>query len=200
MDTLYWTLLSIPSIIIASSIHEFAHAYVAYKLGDPTPKMMDRLSLNPLRHIDPLGAISMILFRFGWSKPVPVRESYFKNPVLGTALTSLAGPLSNLIVASICALFNILPFPDPVLIFIYVFAIVNLSLAVFNLLPIPPLDGHKVIRALLPEKLRDGWEKLERYSWLLIVLLILPYSPVGTLISGYISTTLNFFLNILGFY
>ncbi len=200
MDNLYWFILSIPAIIIASTIHEFAHAYTAYKLGDPTAKMMDRLSLNPLKHIDPLGAIAMVLFHFGWSKPVPINESYFRNPILGTALVSIAGPLSNLLMACICALLNLLPLPDAIQIFVYVFAIVNISLAVFNLLPIAPLDGHKIVRALLPKNLRLGWEKLERYSWILIVLLLVPYSPVDTLISGYISSTLNFFLNTLGFY
>jgi Zn-dependent protease len=200
MDNLYWFILSIPAIIIASTIHEFAHAYTAYKLGDPTAKMMDRLSLNPLKHIDPLGAIAMVLFHFGWSKPVPINESYFRNPILGTALVSIAGPLSNLLMACICALLNLLPLPDAIQIFVYVFAIVNISLAVFNLLPIAPLDGHKIVRALPPKNLRLGWEKLERYSWILIVLLLVPYSPVDTLISGYISSTLNFFLNTLGFY
>jgi len=199
MDTLYWTLLSIPSIIIASSIHEFAHAYTAYKLGDPTPKMLDRLTLNPLKHIDPIGAISMILFRFGWSKPVPINESYFKKPILGTALTALAGPFSNLLIAGLCGLINIISFPEPIQIFLYIFTIVNLSLAIFNLIPIPPLDGHKVVRAFLPEKLRIYWENLERYSWILIVLLLIPYSPLEIIVSRYILVTLNFFLHILGF-
>jgi Zn-dependent protease len=196
MSSLSWTLLSIPSIIIASTIHEFSHAYTAYKLGDPTSKMMDRLTLNPLKHIDPIGAVCMILFRFGWSKPVPINESYFKNPVLGTALTALAGPLSNFLVAGICALLNLLPLPVWVQIFIYIFAVVNLSLAIFNLIPIPPLDGHKVVRALLPGKLRYYWEKLEKYSWILIILILFPFSNI---ISGYILNVLNFFLNLLGF-
>lgn len=199
MDTLYWTLLSIPSIVIASSIHEFAHAYTAYKLGDPTPKILDRLTLNPLKHIDPIGAISMILFRFGWSKPVPINEGYFKKPVLGTAITALAGPFSNLLIAGICGLINLINLPEPIQIFLYIFTIVNLSLAIFNLIPIPPLDGHKVVRAFLPKKLRLTWEGLEKYSWILIVLLLIPYSPLELVVSRYILTTLNFFLRILGF-
>ena len=196
MDTIFWIVLSVPSIIIASSFHEYAHAYTAYKLGDPTPKMMDRLTLNPLKHIDPIGAISMIIFRFGWSKPVPINESYFKNPVLGTALTALAGPVSNFLLAGICGLINMFNPSGYLGLFIYVFAIVNLSLGIFNLIPIPPLDGHKVVRALLPKKMRYSWEKLEKYSWVLILLLIFPFS---NFVSGYISSTLNFFLNILGF-
>lgn len=196
METLYWTLLSIPSIIVASSIHEFSHAYTAYKLGDPTSKMMDRLTLNPLKHIDPVGAICMILFRFGWSKPVPINESYFKKPVLGTALTALAGPLSNFFVAGTCGLINLISLPDSIQIFIYIFAMTNLSLAIFNLLPIPPLDGHKVIRALLPGKLRYSWERLEKYSWILIILILFPFS---NFISSYILNMLSFFLNLLGF-
>jgi len=197
MDTLNWTLLSIPSIILASSIHEFAHAYAAYKLGDPTPKMMDRLTINPLKHIDPVGALSMILFRFGWSKPVPINEGYFKRPVLGTAVTAFAGPFSNFLMAGICALINKIPsLPLFIQIFIYVFAIVNLSLAIFNLIPIPPLDGHKVVRAILPKRLRVYWEGLEKYSWILIILILFPFSGV---VSQYIVNTLNFFLQLLGF-
>ncbi len=196
MNNLYWILLSVPSIIIASSFHEFAHAYTAYKLGDPTPKMIDRLTLNPLKHIDPIGAISMILFRFGWSKPVPINEGYFKKPVLGTALTALAGPVSNFLLAGVCGLINLISLPELMQIFIYIFAMVNLSLAIFNLIPIPPLDGHKVIRALLPEKLRYSWERLERYSWILIILILFPFS---NLVSNYILNTLGLFLNLLGF-
>lgn len=199
MNTLDWILLSVPAIIIASTIHEFAHAYTAYRLGDPTAKMMDRLSLNPLKHIDPVGAICMVLFHFGWSKPVPINEEYFKKPVLGTALTALAGPASNLLVACLCGLLNLINLPDPIWIFLYVFTVVNLSLAVFNLLPIAPLDGHKIVRAVLPEKARSVWEKMERYSWIFIILLLIPYSPIDSLLTGYISSTLNFFLNILGF-
>jgi Zn-dependent protease len=197
MDTLNWTILSIPSIILASSIHEFAHAYAAYKLGDPTPKMMDRLTINPLKHIDPIGAISMILFRFGWSKPVPINEGYFKRPVLGTAITAFAGPFSNFLIAGICALINKIPnLPLFIQIFIYVFVIVNLSLAIFNLIPIPPLDGHKVVRAILPKRLRASWEGLEKYSWILIILILFPFSGF---VSQYIVNTLNFFLQLLGF-
>lgn len=199
MNTLDWILLSVPAIIIASTIHEFAHAYTAYRLGDPTAKMMDRLSLNPLKHIDPIGALCMVLFHFGWSKPVPINEDYFKKPVLGTALTALAGPVSNLLMACICGLLNLINLPDPIWIFLYVFTVVNLSLAVFNLLPIAPLDGHKIVRAVLPEKARSVWEKMERYSWIFIILLLIPYSPIDSLLTGYISSTLNFFLNILGF-
>ena len=201
-DTLYWIVFAIPSILIASTVHEYAHGWMAYKLGDLTAKVNGRLTLNPLAHIDPIGALSMALFRFGWSKPVPINEYNFKNRELGTALTALAGPVSNFILASITALlFHIFNVDISTLIglFLYTFIIVNLSLAIFNLIPIPPLDGHKIIRALLPKKLRYYWERLEKVSFIFIILLLIPFSPVGNAVSILISNVLNFFLTLLGF-
>ncbi|MCK9368953.1 site-2 protease family protein [Candidatus Dojkabacteria bacterium] len=193
-DNLLWYIFAIPALIIASTIHEYAHAFVAYKLGDATAKANGRLSLNPLSHIDPIGAISMIIFRIGWSKPVPINEYNFKNPVWGTALVSIAGPLSNVILAIIIAILYKF-FPNP---FFYVFIIINISMGVFNLIPIPPLDGSKIVRAFLPKGIRYFWEKLERFVPFIFLLFLIPFSPLSSLTSNLIGNALDFFLRILG--
>ncbi len=198
----YWILVAIPSIVIASTTHEYAHALAAFKLGDPTAKAEGRLTLNPLKHIDPIGAICMILFRFGWSKPVPINEYNFKKREIYTALVAFAGPLSNLLLALLTSLlFKILPEnTDPLIVYLlYSFATINIALAVFNLLPIPPLDGHKVVRAILPKRLRYYWEKLEKYSIILILLLVLPFSPISKYVFTFISSILSKTLTLLGF-
>ena len=136
-DFLYWLLFAIPSILIASTIHEYAHGLAAFWLGDPTAKAHGRLTLNPLAHIDPVGALSMIIFKFGWSKPVPINEYNFRNREFGTAITSLAGPFSNLVVVLICAginyIFNINLFTIGGTFFLS-FITINLALAFFNLI------------------------------------------------------------------
>lgn len=201
-ETIYWILFAIPSIIIASTIHEFAHGYAAFRLGDPTAKAAGRLTLNPLSHIDPLGALSMIIFRFGWSKPVPINEYNFEKRELGTAITALAGPISNLVVAIVCGLIHYIfqnNIPTLVLVFLISFTTINLALAYFNLLPIPPLDGHKIVRAILPKKIKYYWEELEKFQLLLIVLLILPITPYGSIAAIFISTLISKSLGILGF-
>jgi len=201
-EFIYWIVVAVPSILIASTVHEYAHAYSAYKLGDPTAKAEGRLTLNPLKHIDPIGALSMILFRFGWSKPVPINEYNFEKRETYTALTALAGPVSNLILASLAGLTNYILNSDPnslIVFLLYIFTTINIALAIFNLIPIPPLDGHKVVRALLPKNLRYYWEKLERYSLILILLLILPFSPLQKFTFSFIGNTLDTFLSILGF-
>lgn len=201
-EFIYWVIVAVPSILIASTVHEYAHAYSACKLGDPTAKAEGRLTLNPLKHIDPIGALSMIIFRFGWSKPVPINEYNFEKRETYTALTALAGPVSNLILASIAGFINyIFEFDSNSLIvfLLYIFATINIALAIFNLIPIPPLDGHKVVRALLPKNIRYFWEKLERYSLILILVLILPFSPLQKFTFTFIGNTLDTFLTILGF-
>ncbi len=202
-ETIYWVLFAIPSILIASTIHEYAHAWAAVKLGDLTPKMSGRLTLNPISHIDPIGALSMILLRFGWSKPVPINEHNFENREIGTAITSIAGPLSNIFTLLLTALIHFLvkPYaPDIALTFLITFAMINLVLAVFNLIPIPPLDGHKIVRAILPRSIRYYWEELEKFSILLIILLIIPVFPFGSIASLIISSILGKTLTVLGFF
>jgi Zn-dependent protease len=201
-DTLYWIIFAVPSILIASTIHEYAHGLVAFKLGDPTAKAEGRLTLNPLSHIDPLGALSMIIFRFGWSKPVPINENNFDKRELGTAITALAGPISNLLLACLLAIINLIFQPNLNSIlgnFILTFTVINLALAFFNLIPIPPLDGHKIIRAILPRKARYQWERLEKFSILLLILLIFPLLPSGSIAGTYMSAVITKTLDLLGF-
>jgi Zn-dependent protease len=201
-DTLYWIIFAIPSILIASTIHEYAHGLAAFKMGDPTAKAAGRLTLNPIPHIDPLGALCMIIFRFGWSKPVPINENNFDKRELGTAVTALAGPISNLLVAGLLALINCFLNPDLNSIFgsfLLTFTTINLALAFFNLLPIPPLDGHKIVRAILPRKIRYYWENLEKFSIILLVILIVPITASGSLASIYMSATITKTLVLLGF-
>ena len=201
-DTFYWILFAIPSILIASTVHEYAHGLAAFKLGDPTAKAEGRLTLNPLAHIDPLGALSMIIFRFGWSKPVPINEYNFEKREIGTAITAVAGPLSNLLLALIVSLINFILKPEAFSIlwsFFLTFTMINLGLAFFNLIPIPPLDGHKIVRAILPRKVRYFWEDLEKFRILLLIIVIAPIMPQGSLASLFITTTITKGLQLLGF-
>jgi Zn-dependent protease len=201
-DTMYWIIFAIPSILIASTIHEYAHGLAAFKLGDPTAKAAGRLTLNPLPHIDPIGALCMVLFRFGWSKPVPINEYNFEKREVGTAITALAGPISNILVTSLLALINYIFSPDLNSLlgsFLLTFTIINLALAFFNLLPVPPLDGHKIVRAILPKRLRYYWERLEKFSIILLVILIVPITSSGSLAGVYISTMITESLVLLGF-
>lgn len=195
----YWIIFAIPSIVIASTFHEYAHAWTATKLGDLTSKVNGRLTLNPLKHIDPLGALCMILFKFGWSKPVPINEYNFENRTRDTALVSIAGPLSNFFLLLVISALNSLLRPTGGLaVFFVTFAMVNIVLAIFNLLPIPPLDGHKIARAFLPQKARYYWENLERFQIPFLIILLIPIFPFGSIISLLISKVSSFLLPVLG--
>jgi Zn-dependent protease len=168
------------SLMIAFTVHEFAHAYVAYKFGDPTAKRQGRLTLNPSVHLDPLGTIFLLLFGFGWARPVPVNRFNFKNPRLAGILTSVAGPLSNLLMAFIGGfiLLVIAGLGDgPILNFIFSlcfwFIYLNVLLFVFNLIPIPPLDGYRIVSDLLPNDTRAKLSQYEIYGVLIFLVLVL---------------------------
>lgn len=200
-QTSYWIfriLFIVPAVIIGSTIHEYAHALLAWKQGDPTARAEGRLTLNPLAHIDPFGLLAMILAGFGWSKPVPVNEYYFDRKVLGTAIVSIAGPLSNFLVALVAAFFiRLLPDAGILTDFLIMFLFVNLSLAIFNLIPVPPLDGYRIARLIMPNSLRYYWEKLETYFPIILILLISPFSPIGNLVLTFISDLLTKIASIL---
>ena len=174
--TLY-ILTALASLIILS-IHELSHALASYKLGDPTAKALGRLTLNPLKHIDVFGAICMVLFRFGWAKPVPIDPRYFKKPKRDFAIVALAGPLSNLLMAFFSAFLYLFVFAlvrdlkfesefklsivQTVINFLYIFHVVNVGYAVFNLLPVPPLDGSRILNVILPERIYFRIMRYER--------------------------------------
>jgi Zn-dependent protease len=148
------------ALVIAISVHEFAHALAAYKLGDPTAKYHGRLTLNPLAHLDPLGTLMIFFVHFGWGKPVPVNPYHFKNPVKDSALVSLAGPMSNFLVAFLFALpIKYLGYAIPAEILIILWAIVDLNilLGIFNLLPFPPLDGSKIFAVFIPANKQNAY-------------------------------------------
>jgi Zn-dependent protease len=172
-----------PAILFAVVIHEYAHGLVANGLGDPTPRYAGRLTLNPMKHLDPLGTAMLFLVRVGWARPVPVNPAYFSNPRVGMIWVSLAGPGANMAAAMACGLLLRLIAPVArgptswameALIIIFTWGmIINLILAAFNLLPVPPLDGSKILMGLLPARGGRVFRRLQRWSPILLLALIL---------------------------
>jgi len=183
-----WNVLSefiymIP-VVLSLPFHEVAHGYVSYKLGDPTAKDQGRLSLNPLKHLDPLGTLLMFLVHFGWAKPVPINPMYYKNRKMGTLLVALAGPVSNLLLSFLfsilLAILNAylmsheLTWITVALINIfYLFINVNVYLAIFNLIPVPPLDGSKILAGVLPDQKYWAFLQHERTIGMIFFLVII---------------------------
>lgn len=191
-------LISIPGLIIAILFHELAHGYTAYLLGDDTAKEDGRLSLNPIRHIDPVGLLFMVVFRFGWAKAVPINPMKFKNRKRDTFLVSIAGVVTNFILALMSALILVHVPIKSELIFqmILVTMWYNIMLGVFNLLPFPPLDGSKVVASFLPTKLEYLFYKYERYFYIVLVILIMT-DVTDKIISPIINFVLNLILSIV---
>lgn len=198
-------------LFTAISVHEFSHGYVAYKLGDPTAKNMGRLTLNPLAHLDPLGALMMIFCRFGWANPVPVNPYYFKEPKKDMALVAIAGPLSNILLAflsrTVYSLALVLAIKFQVadnivvsfLLKLFIAcAELNIYFAVFNLIPFPPLDGSKILFSVLPNEMYNRLLTYERYGT--IVLIILSFSGIlGKILGVVIKPFINLLTSWTGF-
>jgi len=172
----------IPVFLLSLTIHEFAHGWIAHRLGDPTARLQGRLTLNPLAHLDPIGTLAIVLIGFGWAKPVPVDYRYFSHPRRDMMMVAAAGPVSNVVLGAACAFcFQNLPWrgwgPElawlikPVMTMLYMSVGVNVVLAVFNLLPIPPLDGSRVVSGLLPLRHAITYSRLEPYGFVIIFLL-----------------------------
>lgn len=188
---------TIPAVLIAIVLHEWAHGFISYKLGDPSPKAEGRLSLNPLKHLDPVGTLCLLFFRFGWAKPVQVNPNYYKDRKMGMMWTALAGPIMNFIISFLTILIVIIIlklFPNFILTdlgyYIYnvllITSFLSISLGVFNLIPIPPLDGSKILFAILPEDMYFAYMKYERYGMILLVILL--YSGIFSMILSPLTT------------
>ncbi len=196
-------LMMIPIVLFSLSFHEFSHGFVAYKCGDHTARNFGRLTLNPTKHLDPIGALMMLFIGFGWAKPVPVNTRNFKNPKRDFALVALAGPVSNLLLALVscgilclsawifdiklvfesgilkyASFMEISNIAEVILTFFYIFTLLNIGLAVFNLIPLPPLDGSRLISAILPPKLSYSYDQITNYSrYILLFLVLSSYIP-----------------------
>jgi Zn-dependent protease len=200
-----WTvLISVFALLVAITVHEFAHAWMAEYLGDPTARLAGRLTLNPLAHLDPIGSIALLLIGFGWGKPVPFDPYNLANPRRDGALISLAGPASNLILATVTAtLLRFLPLPAIIASFIQTLVYWSTVLAIFNLIPIHPLDGGKVLIGLLPPNLATRWDEvLNQYGTLFLLMLIFPFgshSLASLIISPIINAALKLLLPGAGF-
>ncbi len=187
-------------MIFILPLHELAHGWVAGKLGDPTARMEGRITLNPLASVDTAGALALLLFGFGWAKPVPVNPRYFRNPRRDMALTALAGPVSNLLAGLVGAVAVVAMqlyapyngFTSFVYNALYYYVVVNISLAVFNLLPVPPLDGSRIVSAFLSQRaLMLYYQYQQMFVMLLFVLMVTGF------LSGPLGTVQNFFANLI---
>ncbi|CDM67368.1 peptidase M50 [Clostridium bornimense] len=182
LDSARELIITVLAVLIAISMHELSHGYVSYKLGDPTPKEDGRLSLNPFAHLDIMGTLCLIFFNFGWAKPVKVNPYYYKNHKLGMVLVAIAGPIMNFIIAflSIMGVGIIIKISDGQLgnisyniyVFLQYLALINIGLGTFNLIPVPPLDGSKVLGAIIPEDKYFSYMKFEKYGYIALMILL----------------------------
>lgn len=204
--------LGLVGLVIAITIHEFSHAYAAEHLGDPTPRLQGRLTLNPLAHLDPLGTLALLLLRFGWGKPVQFDPYNLRHPRRDAAIISLAGPVANLVLALMCSVLIHILFTVRLTLLSNPFLgmtaylligilqpliIINVILAIFNLVPVSPLDGFKIVGGMLPEEYSQQWYQLESYGMLFLLFLILPIFGGNSAISNFISPIINVVLSLL---
>lgn len=173
MNSLSNILVSLVAIVIAITVHEFGHAYSAHLLGDDTAKMQGRMTLDPAKHLDPIGIIMMLIFKIGWARPVPVNPNNFKNYKIGNVIVSLSGALGNILTAIACVMLNKVVHMEAINMILGTTMWYNISFAAFNLLPIPPLDGWGVISSFIPYKYNEFVYKYESMSTFLFLLLII---------------------------
>lgn len=211
MPDLQWILIGLPAFILAGTVHEYMHAWTAKKLGDYTATIEGRLTLNPISHLDLFGLLLMIVAKFGWMKPVPVNPYNFKNPVTGMALTALAGPASNFVMAIAASIIYNVLFAEQLIglnpissvgvellnTALIAFMYVNVVLMLFNLLPIPPLDGSRIIKVIMPKNLQYYWDRLENYAGIMLLLILLPFSPLSQIIGTYLREGIAYFMSLL---
>lgn len=204
LDRLIQMLFMVPIFLISLSVHECAHAYAAYKLGDPTARNYGRVTLNPLKHVDIIGIIMLLIVGVGWAKPVPIEPRNFNNYRKGIALTAAAGPASNILMGTggiilyrvflaifQAVLINAVAVPTIVSVtlqFLYYFAMLNLSLAFFNLIPLPPLDGSRLLELVLPPKAMQMYYRISPYSFIIIM---------GLMYTNILTIPINFCVNLV---
>lgn len=190
-------------LILAISVHEFSHAFAADRLGDPTPRIAGRLTLYPGAHLDPIGTLLLFFAGFGWGKPVPFDPFNLRDPKKDAAFISFAGPLSNLLIAIAASLILRITGNFPLVISLSLYEVLrmfiyfNVLLAVFNLIPIHPLDGFTVVAGILPKKYYGDWMELSSYGMIFLIFLIFPFfggSPIGSLLSPIVNFILSFLL------
>ncbi|OGK15902.1 hypothetical protein A2690_04500 [Candidatus Roizmanbacteria bacterium RIFCSPHIGHO2_01_FULL_39_12b] len=185
-------------LVITVSIHEFAHAWAADKLGDPTPSLAGRLTLNPAAHLDPIGSIMFLLIGFGWGKPVPFDPYNLRDPKRDAAIISLAGPASNLALAAAAALILRFGVDGGIIAGILETTIhLNVVLAVFNLLPVAPLDGFKIVGGLLSDEQAREWYSLERYGIIFLIFLLVPFTGGRSMLEIFVVPIIQNITNIL---
>lgn len=194
--------LALPALIIALSFHEFAHAYVSNRLGDPTPRLQGRLTLNPLAHLDPIGFLMLLVFKFGWAKPVLVNPINYKNREKGYALVSLAGPVMNLLLGLVSVLLYYVVYLffyfEPLLSLLNWLITYNVYLAIFNLLPIPPLDGSKLLFFFLPRSVVYRYlDTVSQYGTIILVFLLIS-GVVSSVVGPLADVIMQFFFRIAG--